>query len=363
MRQGPYTCATLANSKRVRVGLWGASGYSGAQALELLSAHGGLEVVLATSDKWAGRTLAAEFGDSAAWDAEMSFVPNAEGLASAGACGVELALLATPAEVAAELGPQLLAMGIRVVDISGAHRLRSDVERAEHYKLPPTSAAMASATTYGVPELCREAIAAAPFVANPGCYATAMNLALIPLMRSGLVVGPVVVSAGSGATGAGRQSKEDYSFCEVADDVRAYRVLNHQHTPEVRQLLQDVAGCNVDLVFTPHLLPVRRGILATSTLQLSRELSATELRALYTKEFAAAPFVRLLPDANAVSLKNVVGTNFCDVGLSVRGRTVVVVSAIDNLLKGAAGQALQNVNLMCGFAEDMGLGGLRRHRP
>ena len=362
-RRGPYTCATLANLKSARVGLWGASGYSGAQALELFANHPSVSLVLATSDKWAGRAVTQEFGASAAWASELRFTPNAEGVAAVRAAGVEIAILATPAEVSAELAPALLALGIRVIDVSGAHRLRHASARAEHYKLGRMSDEVSAAVVYGIPEVAREAIATARLVANPGCYATAMNLALMPLARAGLVSGMVVVSACSGATGAGRQSKEDYSFCEVADDVRAYRVLSHQHTPEVAQCLGDLGAAPVDLVFTPHLLPVRRGILATTTLQLARDMSSAEAHALYTHAYASSAFVRVLADANAVSLKGVVGTNYGDVGVSVRGRTVVVTSAIDNLIKGAAGQAVQNMNLMCGFAEGMGLAGLRRHRP
>ncbi len=359
----PYTCATLANLKRARVGLWGASGYSGTQALELFSRHFGVELVFATSDKWTGRRLADGFGESESWSSDLRFTPNAAGVQDAASRGVDIAMLATPADVASEIAPLLLAKGIRVIDMSGAHRLRSAEARQHHYKLGAMADDVAAAAVYGVPEVARSAIVGARLVANPGCYATAMNVALWPLLKAGLASGMVVVSAGSGTTGAGRQNKEDYSFSEVADDVRAYRVLHHQHTPEVVQLLEEASGQSVALVFTPHLLPVRRGILATSTLQLVREIPESELRALYMHAYDRELFVRVLSDANAVSLRGVVGTNFCDVGISVQGRTVVITSAIDNLLKGAAGQAVQNMNLMLGLAEDTGLSGLRRHRP
>lgn len=319
---------------------------------------------LATSDKWAGRNVSADFGASETWTSELSFSANAHGVDNARRLGIDMAVLATPAEVSAQIAPELLAMGVRVIDISGAHRLRDNVERAIYYKLPPTPEDLAHDTIFALPEIARQKMRDVKLAANPGCYATCVMLALLPLARAMLCTGHLVVSAASGVTGAGRQAKEEYSFSEVADDMRAYRVLNHQHTPEILQTLRGVGlASSVGLVFTPHLLPVRRGILATSVVQLARAASAADLQELFEKNYAGHPFVRVLPDANAVSLKGVVGTNFCDIGISVSGHTAVITSALDNLLKGAAGQAVQNLNLMCGLPEATGLSSLRRSRP
>jgi N-acetyl-gamma-glutamyl-phosphate reductase len=218
---------------------------------------------------------------------------------------------------------------------------------------------------YGLPELTgRGPIAGAPLVANPGCYPTAAALALAPLYEAGLLAdeGPIV-DAKSGTSGAGRKASEEMSFTEVMDDFRAYRVLRHQHAPEIAQSLGFAARRAVDLTFTAHLLPLRRGILATCYARLRTGAGAAPVRDAFVHKYAEEPFVQLAASPEEVGLKSVTGTNLCQIGFAVEGTRVVVLSAIDNLVKGAAGQAVQNLNLALGWPETAGLDTLRGFHP
>ncbi len=228
---------------------------------------------------------------------------------------------------------------------------------------------MLEQAVYGLPELFREGIAGARLVANPGCYPTAAALAVAPLLKAGLLdEGSLILNAASGTTGAGRKGSEDMSFSEVDEDFRAYRVLRHQHTPEIAQSLARVAGRVVPLTFTPHLLPIKRGILVTAYARLRSGVTAAEARAALERAYSSCPFLTVLDSPDAVNLKSVVGTNRCVLALAADttgydpGR-VVVTAAIDNLVKGAAGQAVQNLNLMMGWEETCGLATLRGFYP
>jgi N-acetyl-gamma-glutamyl-phosphate reductase len=264
--------------------------------------------------------------------------------------------LATPAEVSAELAPKLLAKGARVVDLSGAFRLDDAAAYPAWYGFAHPAPHLLAEARYGLPELAREKLHGARLVTNPGCYATAIALALAPLVKAGLGLrGGIAVTGLSGVSGAGRKASEDYSFVEVSDDLRAYRLGKHQHVPEIEQTVARYAGACGPISFTPVLAPIRRGILATATVRVEGAAPAElpdALRQAYDKE----PFVRVLaPDK--VSVKDVVHTNRCHVGLAVDARAgvVVAVSAIDNLVKGAAGQAVQAMNAALGWPETTGL--------
>src|SRR5262249_53177885 len=265
---------------------------------------------------------------------------------------------APPGAARLELAPALVERGVGVIDLSGACRLVDPTAYPRHYGFEHPSPALLPLATYGLPELGdRAAIARSRLVANPGCYPTAAALALVPLLRAGLLAEEsIVVDAASGVSGAGRQATEAYSFCEVADDVRPYKVLRHQHTPEIAQSLARGAGKPVRLTFTPHLLPLRRGTLSPASARLAPGITAgapaEALRAAYRDE----PLVEVLDTPEQVSIARTVGTARGAVSVSTSdsgfdpGR-VVVVSSIDNLLKGAASQAVQNLNLMLGLAE------------
>jgi N-acetyl-gamma-glutamyl-phosphate reductase len=314
-----------------------------------------VEVRFVASDRWEGVTVKARIGIGGAVGA-LAYVPNAQALKAAEGCAV--VLLATPAEASMQLAPSLLERGVKVVDLSGAFRLSDPAAYPRHYGFEHRAAALLERAVYGLPELGdRKAIASARLVANPGCYPTAAAVALVPLLRAGLLAEEsIVVDASSGVSGAGRQATEAYSFCEVADDVRPYKVLRHQHTPEIAQSLARAAKKPVRMTFTPHLLPIKRGILSTASARLASGIGAgapaEALRAAYRDE----PLIEVLDTPEQVSIARTVGTARAAVAVSTAdsgfdpGRAVVV-SSIDNLLKGAASQAIQNLNLMLGLPE------------
>jgi N-acetyl-gamma-glutamyl-phosphate reductase len=270
--------------------------------------------------------------------------------------GISIVFLATPPEVSMELAPALLAAGVRVIDLSGAFRLRTPAAYATWYKEPHTQPELLAEAAYGLPEFCRERIPAARLVANPGCYPTAANLAIQPLIKADVVdrAAGIVCDAKSGVSGAGRKPSLTTSFCEVAGNFTAYSVLHHRHVPEVLM----ISGLEErEFSFTAQLLPVDRGILETIYFHTQRGIGAADLLGIYEKRYEGEAFIRLYPAGQLPDLHAVVRTNYCDIGVTVDAATgrAVVVSAIDNLVKGAAGQAVQNMNLILGYPETEGL--------
>jgi N-acetyl-gamma-glutamyl-phosphate reductase len=332
------------------VAIFGASGYSGIELARLCATHPAVEVRLLTSDRWVGEDAATRLGALAG----RAFVAHDEGLAQVKGCAV--AFLATPAEVSLKLAPKLVALGVKVIDLSGAFRLKDAALYPKFYGFEHTQPALLAEAAYGLPELFRKDLAGARLIANPGCYPTAAALSLAPLLSSGLAQSTgIVINAASGVSGAGRKASEEYTFMEIGDDVRAYKVLKHQHAPEISQTLGLAAGARVDLVFTPHLLPLKRGILNTTVATLRPGATEAQVRAAYQKAYGHEPLVQVLASADAVRLTAAAHTPRCLVGVSVDGEKVVAVSAIDNLLKGAASQAVQNMNLLLGQPETTGL--------
>ena len=270
--------------------------------------------------------------------------------------GIDVVFLATPAEVSMELAPAMLAAGVRVIDLSGAFRFRDAAMYARWYKEEHTAPDRLREAVYGLPEFCRPRITGARFVSNPGCYPTAANLAIKPLAEAGAIdlTAGVVCDAKSGVSGAGRKPTLKTSFCEVAENFSAYSILNHRHVPEVLMVsnLEEK-----DFSFTAHLVPTNRGILETIYFRAAKAASADDLLEIYRRRYADEPFIRLYAGGDVPDLAAVQRTNFCDIGVKVDGATrrAVVVSAIDNLVKGAAGQAVQNMNLMLGITETEGL--------
>ena len=266
------------------------------------------------------------------------------------------AFLATPHEVSAELAPQLLDAGLRVVDLSGAFRFSSAETFSAWYKLPVPHAARLAEAVYGLPELYADEIRSTTLVANPGCYATSVILALRPLVQAGLLSSSqnVVCDCKSGASGAGKDPRRDLHFVEVDENFRAYNLFSHRHTPEI---LEHTGLPESQVVFTTHLLPVARGILSTIYVALSRPQTPEGVEKLYRQFYAGKPMVRVWAAGVLPELQHVANTNFCDIGfvLDAAGTRLVVVSCLDNLGKGAAGQAIQNYNLMLGIEEQTGL--------
>jgi N-acetyl-gamma-glutamyl-phosphate reductase len=266
------------------------------------------------------------------------------------------AFLATPHEASAELAPALLDAGLRVVDLSGAFRFSSAETFSSWYKLPVPHAARLPEAVYGLPELYADHIAPAKLIANPGCYATSVILALRPLAQAGLLSSTqnVICDCKSGATGAGKDPRRDLHFVEVDENFRVYNLFSHRHTPEI---LEHTGLTDSQLVFTTHLLPVARGILSTIYVTLASPQTPESIEKVYRQFFAGKPVVRIWPAGKQPELQHIANTNFCDIGFALDrdGKRLILVSCLDNLGKGAAGQAVQNYNLMLGIEEQTGL--------
>jgi len=330
-----------------KAGIVGYRGYSGAELVRLLQRHP--QVVPVLLDHREESSHPAIRG--AMPPAHLPCTPE-----SVHSEGLGIVFLATPPEVSMELAPAMLEAGARVVDLSGAFRLRTPENYTAWYKEPHTQPGLLAEAVYGLPEFCRERIPGARLVANPGCYPTAANLAIRPLVEAGVVdrAAGIVCDAKSGVSGAGRKPSLKTSFCEVTENFSAYSILKHRHVPEVLQ----VSGLEErELSFTAQLLPLDRGILETIYFPATGVQNAEELLRIYEKRYSGEPFVRLYNPGHMPDLRGVARTNFCDLGVTLDAHTgrAVVVSAIDNLVKGAAGQAIQNMNLMLGFEETEGL--------
>ncbi len=332
----------------------GASGYGGGELLRWLSWHPEARVKVATSNTYAGQPVSASF-PGLAKRLELTFSDGSDPL---DVSNCEVVFLARDNGVAMKVAPELLDMGCKVIDLSADFRFRDPADHAAWYKTTHAAPDLTRAAVYGLPELHREDIRAASLVGNPGCYTTTSILALAPLVARKLIdPHSVIIDGKSGVSGAGRSKFGlDYHFSEVNESTSAYKVAGtHRHTGEIEQELSVLAGQPLRVSFTPHLVPMTRGILATCYANLTGSHSAEELRAIYCEFYSDAPFVYI--SDNLPATKHVLGSNMCHIGLAVDGRTnrVTVISATDNLGKGMAGQAIQNMNLMCGFDETAGL--------
>jgi N-acetyl-gamma-glutamyl-phosphate reductase len=346
----------------------GVSGYSGMETARILSGHPRFRLALAVSDRWAGERLGDRLAVAGAGGAAATLIaPQAEAIERL--AGISLVFLCTPAEVSMDLAPRALAAGARVVDVSGAFRLAA-ADYPRWYGFAHACPELLSEAVYSIPEAAPDGAAAerlrrARLVANPGCYATAGTLAVLPLLAAGVIEPQgIIIDAKSGTTGAGRKGTEDFSFSEVDGDLRAYRVLRHQHTPEIERALALGGAPSGPVTFTPHLLPVRRGILATAYGRLRPGQSAASASAAMKTFTEARPFLRA-SKADAVRIQAVVGTNRALLGVDADAERGIAIAfcAIDNLIKGAAGQAVQNANLMFGLDETAGLTGLYGSAP
>jgi len=330
---------------RVRVGIVGFRGYSGAELVQILKRHAQVEPVLIEH-----RADSEERPEPLNSRSSMRVACSAQAVADH---AIKVVFLATPANVSMELAPAMLEAGASVIDISGAFRLRTEQTFERWYKEKHTAANLLSQAVYGLPEMCRKQIAGARLIANPGCYPTAANLAIQPLIAANAIdrSAGIVCDAKSGVSGAGRKPALRTSFCEVTENFSTYSVFNHRHVPEILM----VSGVEEsELSFTPQLIPIERGIL--ETIYFRTRFGAEQLLDIYQRRYPGEPFVRFYQPGVFPDLRAVAHTNFCDIGLMVdqsSGRAMIV-SAIDNLVKGAAGQAVQNMNLMLGYPETEG---------
>jgi len=336
-----------------RVGIIGVSGYTGIELARILTRHDMVELTVATSRQYAGKKLSEVY---------PSLLDCAD-LTCENISGSELAdkadffFTAVPHQTAMNIVPQLIEEGKKVVDLSADFRLHDSAVYEEWYQ-PHCATEYLAEAVYGLPEQHREEIRSARLVANPGCYPTSTILALAPLLQNKLIdTSTIIVDSKSGTSGAGRSAQVGTLFCEVTDGFRAYKIASHRHTPEIEQELSEIAGDDVVISFTPHLVPMSRGILSTIYASTGTDLTNSSIHALYSDFYFNERFVRICPKGSFPATQYVRGSNYCDIGCAFDPRTgrVVVVSAIDNLVKGAAGQAVQNMNIMCGFAESSGL--------
>lgn len=338
----------------LRVAVVGASGYTGVELIRLLVGHPEVEITCVTSRQHEGLPISQVFPSLAGF-CELVCDPLDVAVIAAKA---ELVFTALPHKSAMEVIPDFLEAGCKVVDLSADYRLKDQAVYEQWYQEHSSPQLLAEAV-YGLPELFRAQVATARLIANPGCYPTSVALGLAPLLKNELIdPSTLVIDSKSGTSGAGRSAKQGSLYCEVNEGFKAYGVASHRHTPEIEQTLTVLAGTAVQVNFTPHLLPVNRGILSTMYATLRTDKTSAELNELYRSFYADEAFVRVMPGGELPNVAHVRGTNFCDVGLVSDQRTgrVIVVSAIDNLVKGAAGQAVQNMNLVCGFKEQIGLG-------
>jgi N-acetyl-gamma-glutamyl-phosphate reductase len=349
-----------------RVGIVGASGYSGVEATRILANHPRVQLSFLSSDRWQGESVRARLGvNGPLGEMVYSSLDRSEELARK----CDAVLLATPAEVSLELAPKILHGNLCLIDLSGAFRLRDREQYPAFYGFSHPQPSLLERAAYGLPELFRKDLQRARFIANPGCYPTAAALAVAPLLKHRLLDrDSIVFDAASGTTGAGRKGNEELSFSEVDEDFRAYRVFKHQHTPEIVQTLNSLGDERVRMTFTAHLLPIKRGILCTTYARMAKGREPQQLIESLRSSYGSEPFISLAGSADEVSLKSVVGTNRCLIGLAwdrtgLDDRRVLIISAIDNLIKGAAGQAVQNLNLAMGWPETEGLLNLRGFYP
>ena len=345
-------------SARPQIAVVGATGYSGFELAKLLLRHPAVArpVFFLRESANGGslpKCLTQVFPHLRGWGEAPCRPFSVEAVQQSGA---QVAFLATPHEASLEMAPALLRAGLRVVDLSGAFRFRQPQVFSDWYKLPAPDVQWLNQAVYGMPEIYGPALPQARLVANPGCYATSVILGLKPLVAAGWLDARrgIVCDCKSGASGAGKDPKRELHFVEVDENFRAYGLFTHRHTPEVTEHL----GLNLgDVMFSTHLLPVARGILSTLYVWLGEKRTTAEVEALYREFYAARPLVRVWPAGKLPELQHVTGTNFCDLGFALDegGERLVVVSCLDNLGKGAAGQAVQNLNFMIGCEESAGL--------
>lgn len=339
----------------MRIAIIGATGYTGLELLRLLEQHPQMEVTCVTSDSQSGVALADAYPHLQGLTEHELAKLDPKQLAET----ADLALVALPSGVSTGLVPGLLEAGLRVIDLAGDHRLPGPVYEKWYGKVPPSDATLTEAV-YGLPELYAEQIAGARLIANPGCYPTATLLSLLPLVQGGLIdPDTIVVDAKSGVSGSGKGLSPSSHFIEVHENFKAYKVGAHQHIPEIEQVLAaaNAKGTDVTISFTTHLVPMSRGILTTSYAKLNDAWSAEDLLRYFADFYKKSPFVRIRRPGSMPQTRDVSMSNFCDIGLHVDPRTnrVTVIGVIDNLVKGASGQAIQNLNLMAGLEQTAGL--------
>lgn len=343
-------------SQTIKAGLVGVTGYTGMELARLMIHHSSMELVRVTSRSEAGKTLADiyPFLNRLPLGDLVITQPDPKDLAEE----CDVVFLAVPHKTAMEIAATLLDEGVKVVDLSADFRINDKATYEQWYAVEHTRSELLTEAVYGLPELYLDQIMGARLIANPGCYPTSSILGLAPALTNKFIeTDDIIIDAKSGTSGAGRGAKVGSLFCEVADSFKAYGLPSHRHTPEIEQEISKLGKTDITVSFNTHLLPIDRGILSTIYTKLTSDTSLDDIHAAYTEFYADKPMVRVLPKGQLPETRFVRGTVFCDIGLVVDPRTnrLVILSAIDNLCRGASGQALMNANLICGLDIDEGL--------
>lgn len=337
---------------KMKVAVVGATGYAGCELIKILLLHPEVTITSVSGKVEKAEKISEIFP---IFENQLDLVCDNVDLPAISKVA-DLIFLALPHKVSMIFVPDFLKAGKKVIDLSADYRLKDTGVYEKWYGTKHTSPDLLKDAVYGLPELYKEEIAKANFIANPGCYPTGSILGCAALVSKGLVdISQIIIDAKSGVTGAGRTASLALNFAEVNENFKAYKINQHQHMPEIDQELSKVSGSKIEVTFTPHLVPMNKGLLSTIYFTLKEEIDTSGLLALYKQFYRAAPFVRVLDEGIFPETKNVYGTNFCDIGIKVTGKRAIVITAIDNLYKGASSQAVQNMNLMQGFDETAGL--------
>ncbi|MGD0279834.1 MAG: N-acetyl-gamma-glutamyl-phosphate reductase [Smithella sp.] len=337
----------------IKAAIFGASGYTGQELTRILLGHPEVKLVAVTSRRFAGKPVTDVF--PSLYGLTSLKYQNATPAQKSNIC--DIVFLALPHGVSMGIAPKFIRAGKKVIDLSADYRL-GDLKTYETWYGKHSSAKFLKDAVYGLPELYRQKIKKTKLIANPGCYPTSIILGLAPALKKKLLdVSTIIADSASGVSGAGREPLTGSLFCEVDGGFKAYKVGKHRHLPEIEQELNALAGKKFAISFTPHLLPVKRGILSTIYAKLKQDISLSELHSLYCAFYEDEKFVRICSPGQYPNISSVCGSNYCDIGLTIDPRTnnIIIIAAIDNLIKGAAGQAVQNMNIICGFAEGAGL--------
>ncbi len=338
----------------LKVAICGASGYTGAELLRILCLHPEVTITVVTSEKSAGEKISSVFPHLHYYDHLTYESLNKSAILSK----ADIFFMALPHAASQEAVHFFFNNGKKVIDLSADYRISDPIIYEQWYKTQHNFKETLKNAIYGLPEIYREKIKKSSLIANPGCYPTSAILGLYPAIKEGFIeLDNIIIDSKSGTTGAGRKASVDFAYCEVNEGFKAYGIGVHRHTPEIEQELSLIAGRDIIVNFTPHLLPMDRGIISTIYAKLSKNIDTSDIIASYKEKYAAEPFVKVLSEGSFPNTKNIRGSNFCEIGIKVIKRTnsIIIVSAIDNLVKGASGQAVHNMNIMMGFKETTAL--------
>ncbi len=338
----------------IKAAICGGSGYTGAELLRILSGHPEVEITAVTSEKSAGKKVTDLFPHLHKYAHLVYELLDKEKILQK----ADLFFMALPHAASQEAVDYFFKNGKKVIDLSADYRISDAAVYEEWYKTPHNYKDTLNKAVYGLPELHREEIKNARLIANPGCYPTSAILGLYPAIKEGIIdIENIIIDSKSGTSGAGRKADIGFSYCEVNEGFKAYGIGVHRHTPEIEQELSGIAGKKITINFTPHLVPMDRGIISTMYGKMLKKIDTADMLSVYKKFYDAETFVNVLDEEVFPNAKNIRGSNYCDIGLKVNKRTntLIIVSAIDNLAKGASGQAVQNMNIMMGFKETTAL--------